>query len=118
MGYMGLLIALLVNVIAVYVASNILPGIHAESAQTVFIVAIVLGVVNTFIRPILLLLTLPLSIITLGIFTLVINGLMVLMVTWFVSDFTVDNFWWAIGFSIVVSLVSWFLSKIAHPATK
>src|SRR5690348_17268560 len=73
-----LLAALLINSIAVYIASYILPGVHVREVMTVLVVAVVLGVVNTVIRPVLVMLTLPISVITLGLFTLVINGLMVL----------------------------------------
>jgi putative membrane protein len=110
---MRLIVSLIINVVAVYVASYILPGVHVDSVTTVVVVAIVLGVINTFLRPLLLLLTLPITVITLGLFTLVVNGLLVLLVTWFVPGFHVDNFLWAVGFSIVVSLVSWFLSKLS-----
>jgi putative membrane protein len=114
---MRLIVFLLVNTIAVFIAAYILPGVHVDSVITAFIVAILLGIINTIIRPILLLLTFPITLMTLGLFTLVINGLLVLLVTYFVKDFTVDNFLWAVGFSIIVSLVSWFLSKVATPAT-
>jgi len=110
---MRLIISLLINAIAVYVASYVLPGVHIDAVPTVLIVAIVLGLINTFLRPILVLLTLPINLVTLGLFTLVINGLLVLFVTWVVPGFQVDNFWWAVLFSLVVSLVSWFLSKLS-----
>lgn len=114
---MRLLVNLLINTIAVFVAGYILPGVHLDSLVTAFIVSIVLGVINAFIKPVLLLLTLPINVLTLGLFTLVINALLVLLTTNFVPGFTVDNFWWALGFSIVVSLVSAFLSLMASPAT-
>jgi putative membrane protein len=110
---MRLLLSLIINAIAVSIASYILPGVHVASLQTVLVVAVVLGVVNTFLRPVLMLLTLPITLITLGLFTLVINGLLVLLVTWIVPGFQVDNFFWAILFSLVVSLVSWFLAKLS-----
>lgn len=110
---MRLLAYLLVNGIAIFVAGYILPGIHIDTIWTALLVAIVLGVVNMFIKPILLLLTLPITVLTLGLFVLILNGLMVLLVDYFVPGFTVDNIWWAIAFSLVVSLVSWFLNSLA-----
>jgi putative membrane protein len=114
---MQLIVKLLITSIAVFVTAYILPGVHVDSYISALIVAIVLGVINAFIKPILLLLTLPITLVTLGLFTLVINALLVLLTDYLVQGFSVDNFFWAIGFSIVVSMVSWFLSRLASPAT-
>ena len=103
---------LLINGFAVFATAYILPGIAVDSIWTALLVAIVLGVVNMFIRPILVILTLPITLITLGLFVLLINGLLVLLVSNLVPGFTVENFWWAIGFSLVVSAVSWFLNSL------
>ena len=74
------------------------------------IIAIVLGFVNSCIKPLVKLLALPINIMTLGLFTFVINALMVMLCSWIVKPhFEVDSFWWALGFSIVLTLVSWFL---------
>lgn len=109
---MRLILYLLVNGFAVFIASKILAGVRVDSFVTAVIVAVVLGVVNTFIKPVLLLLTLPLNIITLGLFTFVINALLVLLVASIVPGFSVGSFWWALAFSLVVSLVSSFLSNL------
>lgn len=77
------------------------------------IAAIVLGVANAFIRPLLVLLTLPVTILTLGLFIFVINALIVMLVDYLVPGFEVAGFWWALLFSFVVSLVSWFLYAVA-----
>lgn len=112
--YMMRIIAyLLINGAAVMVAGYILPGINIESIGTALLIAVVLGVANAIIRPILVILTLPITILTLGFFILVINALLVLLVSNIVPGFTVDGFWWAMLFSIVLSLVSWFLNAIA-----
>jgi putative membrane protein len=74
---------------------------------------VVLGVVNFFIRPLLIIFTLPITIFTLGLFLLVINAWMVLLVAAVVPGFAVDNFWWALLFSLVVSIVSAFLNQQA-----
>lgn len=92
--------------IAVFVSAQFLPGVTVDSFYTAFLVAIVLGVVNTFLKPILMILTLPINFFTLGLFTLVINAGLVLLVDWIVKDgFRVDGFWYAMMFSLVMSLV-------------
>lgn len=104
---MDILIRLVISTLAVFVAAYILPGIKLESGfTTALIVAVVLGLVNTFIRPILLILTIPLNILTLGLFTFVIMALMVLLVSAIVPGFTVDGFWWAMAFALVFSLIN------------
>ena len=104
---------LLINGLAVFIAAYLLPGIGVDTVWTALLVAIVLGIVNMFIRPILVLLTLPITLITLGLFVIIINGLLVLLVSNIVPGFTVENFWWAIAFSLAVSMVSWFLNSLA-----
>ena len=109
---MQILIALLINTIAVIASGYILPGIEISNFLSAVLVAIVLGVLNTFLKPILLLLTLPINMITLGLFTLVINACLVLIAGRIVSGFYVENFLWALIFSIVLSLVSGFLNTL------
>jgi putative membrane protein len=112
---MGFLIRLLVNAAALWVAVRIVPGIHAGDDWSVLLaVALVFGVLNAVIRPVLAVLALPLLILTLGLFMLVINAL-VLMLTGWVSGlldlgFRVDGFWPAFWGALVVSLVSLMLS--------
>ena len=109
---MGLLVNLLINGLAVYITAHVLPGVYVESFLTAVIVSVVLGVVNTFLKPVLFLLTLPATILTLGLFTFVINALMVYLVATFVPGFHVNGFWAALMFSVVLSLVSWFLRSL------
>lgn len=97
---------LAINTIAVLVAANVMPGIHIGGVWQAFVAAVVLAVVMTVIRPILLALTLPLNVLTLGLFTFVINALLVLFVARVVPGFAVDSFWWALGFSLVLALVN------------
>lgn len=108
---MRLILYLLVSALSVFIASYIIPGVEVQNTLTIFIVAIVLGVLNTFIKPVLVVLTLPVTVLTLGLFIFVLNALMVLIVSWIVPGFHVDGFITALLFSIVVSLVSWFLSS-------
>lgn len=98
--------SLLINGIAVYITANVLPGVSVDSFLTAIIVSVVMGAVNAFIKPVLFILTLPVTISTLGLFTFVINALMVFLVAAFVPGFHVGGFWSALFFSLVLSLVS------------
>jgi len=110
---MRILIKILLNTLAVVVAAYILPGVGVDGFLTAVVVAVVLAVVNAVVRPILILLTLPATILTLGLFILVINALMVMLVAWLVPGFVVVSFWWALLFSLVVSVVSFVLYGLA-----
>lgn len=103
---MQILINLILSGIAVFVSSYILPGIKVDGFITALVVAIILAAVNFFIKPLVLLLTLPINILTLGLFSLVINALMVVLVAAIVPGFHVDGILWALVFSIVLSLIS------------
>jgi len=109
---MSIIISLIVNAIAVFVTGYILPGIHIENFLTAVIIAVVLGVLNSFVKPILTILTLPITIVTLGLFVLVINALLVMLATLIVPGFHVDSFWWALAFAIILSLVSSVLNNL------
>jgi putative membrane protein len=110
-----LLLSILISAIAVFVTAQILPGVHLDGFGSAIIAAIVLGVVNAFIKPILLVLTLPINILTLGLFTLVIIALCVMLVSALVPGFKVEGFWYAMIFGLVLSLVSWFLNSLVGP---
>jgi putative membrane protein len=103
-----LIARLLVNGLAVYLVSLLLPGIEVGNMLNAVIVAAVLTLLNHFIKPVLLLLTIPITIFTLGLFILVINALMVLLASAIVPDFEVRSFWWALLFSIILSIVNSF----------
>lgn len=103
---MDILINLLIYSIAVYVTAQILPGVSLANFSTAVVVTIILGLVNAFIKPVFLFLTLPISILTLGLFTFVINALMIILVDMIIGGFEVDSFWWALAFSLVLSLVT------------
>lgn len=109
---MQIIVALLVNSFAVFVTDYILPGIRIDSLSTTVIVAVVLGVLNTFVKPILVILTLPINLITFWLFTFVINAILVLIADWLVPGFIVDGFLWALAFSLVLSLISSFLNSL------
>lgn len=110
---MPVIIRLFVLALAVFVASYIIPGVEIDSPASLLVVSVVLGVVNTFIKPILVILTLPLTVLTLGIFLLLLNGILIMIVSSIVPGFEVESFFSAILFSIVVSLVSSLLSKVS-----
>jgi len=108
---MKTLIHFIVSALAILVTAYILPGVHVDGIVAALVLAVVLGVINTILRPILVFLTLPLTIVTLGLFILVINGLLVMLASYIVPGFTVASFWWALLFGIVLAIVSWVLEK-------
>ncbi|MCL4418943.1 phage holin family protein [Patescibacteria group bacterium] len=109
---MSILIKWLLSALAILVTAYLLPGIHIASFTTALAVAVVLGIINTVVKPVLLILTLPITILTLGLFTLVINAAVIILTSYLVPGFKVDGFWWALLFSIVLSIVSWFLNQL------
>src|SRR5271154_5322418 len=111
---LSIIFTILISSVAVFVTAHILPGVHVDNFGTALIAAIVLGVINTFIRPILFLLTLPINILTLGLFTLVIVALCVMLASALVPGFKVDGFWWALAFGIVMWLVNTFLFSLTR----
>lgn len=110
---MAILINWLLSALAIVVAAYVLPGVHVADFLTALVLAIVLGIINAILKPLLILLTLPITILTLGLFTLVINALLIMLATLIVPGFTVDTFLWALLFSIVLSLVNAVLQSLA-----
>lgn len=109
---MRFLIHWLVTGVALWVTAYVLPGVVVSSWQALAIAAIVLGLLNALVRPVLVLLTLPITILTLGLFYLVVNGLVFLLAARLVPGFEVSGFWWAVLGALVVSLVSWFVGSL------
>lgn len=109
---MGFILKILVTAAAVFVASWLLDGVHIDSLQTTIIVALVLALLNTFIKPILVFLTLPITIVTLGLFLLVINILIIKWAASLVPGFSVDGWWAALLFSLIVSVVASILESL------
>lgn len=97
-------IRFLLSGLAVLLTAYLLPGVHVEHYGYALLVALVLSVVNALIKPVLVILTIPITFVTFGLFLLVINALMILLVDWLISDFQVDGFWWALAFSLILSL--------------
>ena len=109
---MKLLLRLLVTAALVLLIANFLPGVHVASFTTAIIVAVVLGLLNLFIKPILVILTLPVTVVTLGLFLLVINAVIILLCTNIVGGFAVDSLWTALLFSVILSILQSIAYKI------
>ncbi len=109
---MNIFINWIINALVIMVAAYILPGIHIQNFWTALVVALVMAILNLLIKPLLVILTLPITLVTFGLFLLVINALMVLLASLIIPGFTVDGFWWAFLFSILVSLINLVLPKI------
>lgn len=103
---MKLLVKLLVNALAVAITAYLLPNVSIDSFFTAVVVAIVLSIINTFIKPIVGFLTLPINLLTLGLFSVIVNGTFIWYASQLIDGFTVSGFLWAVVFSIVLSLVS------------
>jgi putative membrane protein len=104
----------LVVAIALWVTAYILPGVTIGPWQTLAIASLVLGLMNAVVRPILTLLTLPITIVTLGLFYLLVNGFIFFLTSKVVPGFEVAGFWWAVLGALIVSIVSWFIGGFAE----
>lgn len=105
------LIRWFVTTVAVFVAEKIVPGIHCDSLNTLLGASLLLGIINAFVRPVLLLLSLPFIIVTMGLFIFVVNALLLMFVSWLLPAFHVEGFWSAFFGAIIISLVNWLLSS-------
>jgi putative membrane protein len=110
---MDFIIRILVNGLAVFITAYLLRGVTVRNYLHAILVAVVLSVINAVIKPILIILTIPITILTLGLFILVLNALIIMLVDYLLSGFKVKNFWWALAFSIVLSVINailqWFI---------
>lgn len=109
---MKLILRLLLTAVAVVVLAQILPGIEVDGYGTAIIVAIVLALLRLIVKPILVILTFPITIVTLGLFLLIINAFIILMVDYLVSGFTATTIWWALLFSLLLSIFQSVLFSI------
>lgn len=107
---MGFLINWAVSGLAIVITAYLLPGVHLSGLVAALVTALVLGFINAFIKPVLSLLTLPLTILTLGVFSLILNALLIMLTGKIVTGFQVAGFWWAVAFSLVLAVVNWLLS--------
>ena len=109
---MNFIIKLLISTIIVFVLAYFLPGVYVDNLSSALIVALVIGLLNTFLKPILVFLTIPVTIITLGLFLLVINAIIILICDYFIAEFHVNGFLTALIFSISLSISQSILNKI------
>ena len=112
---LGLLLRTLITALGIWLAAYLVPGVSAASTSALIWAAIALGLINAFVRPVLVLLTLPFTILTLGLFLLVLNAAMLNLAGWFVDGFDVVGFWSSVMGAIVISLVSWLCSSFIGP---
>jgi len=106
-------IRLIINMVAILIVSYLFPKmIRVDGFLTALVAAFLLGIVNTILRPVLVFLTFPITLVTLGLFLLIINGLMLWLVSALVKGFYVSGFWGAVLGSILISIVSWILSRV------
>lgn len=104
---MGIIIRILLVAAGLWLATLIVPGVEAQTTSALIWAAIALGLINAFVRPLVILMTLPLTVLTLGLFLLVINAGMLNLAAWFVDGFVVEGFWSSLFGAIVVGLTSW-----------
>jgi putative membrane protein len=104
--------AWLLNSISVYATASILKGVEIKSFWTAVVVAALLALVNVLVKPVLVILSLPITILTFGLFVLVINAALIMLVDALIKDFKVKSFGWAVLFGIVMSIISWVLFNI------
>jgi putative membrane protein len=110
---MNFLIRLLVSALAAMLSAYLLPGVKIDNFITALILALVLAILNLLVKPVLIILTLPVTVVTLGLFLLVINAIIILLAARLVSGFRVDGFWWALLFSIVMTIINSIMHGIA-----
>jgi putative membrane protein len=107
----GLLIRWLISAVSLLIVSYLVPGIEVQGFFYALLAAVFLGVLNAVVRPIIIILTLPLTIFTLGLFLFVVNGIMLMLVSAVIKGFSVNGFWAAVGGALVLSIINWFSSS-------
>jgi putative membrane protein len=109
---MRFVLRIVLNALALYVAAQVITGVHLASFGATVVAGIVLGFINAVIRPVLVILTLPFTLITLGLFIFVINAVCLALTAWLVPGFSISGFGAALGGALIVSLVSWVVSAL------
>ncbi|PLW69624.1 phage holin family protein [Pseudohalioglobus lutimaris] len=112
---LGLILRTIITGLGIWLAAYLVPGVNASSTEALIWAAIALGLINAFVRPVLVLLTLPFTILTLGVFLLILNAGMLNLAGWFVDGFDVVGFWSAVFGAIIVSVVSGLCSRFIGP---
>lgn len=111
----GFLLRLLIGALGLWLASELVPGVVVQGAWTLLGAALLLGIVNAIVRPLLVILTLPITVLTLGLFLLVINAATLGLVAWMLDNFTIAGFWPALFGAVVVSVTGWLASYFIGP---
>lgn len=111
---MPLLVSLLISTIVVYVSAYILPGVRVAGWGTALVVAVILGILNALVRPVILIVTLPINILTLGLFTFVIMGFITWITSLIVPGFEVDSFLWCILFAVILAIINSLIQLSAY----
>lgn len=112
------IIRFLLSGVAVLLTAYLLPGVHVDHYGYALIAALLISFANVIVKPILIILTIPITILTLGLFLLVINALIILLVDFLVPGFTVDGFWWALAFSLILSIFNSMFSDLTKEPGK
>jgi putative membrane protein len=112
---MRFILKLLVSSLAVFFSAYILHGVYLDGFPTAVLVALLLGFLNAFLKPVLVILTIPITFLTFGLFLLVINACIILLADYALQGFSVESFFTAVLFSIIVSVITWILEAIANP---
>ena len=108
---MNFLVRILISALVAFALAYVLRGIHVDSFWTALVFALVLAVLNILVKPILIILTLPLTLLTLGLFLFVVNTIVVLLASKLIDGFRIDNFWWGLLFSLLLSIISSIITK-------
>lgn len=106
------IVKLLLTALAAFLAAKLTPGVNITSYWTAILLAIVLGLLDVFVKPILQFISIPVTILTLGLFLLVINALIIMLASWLIESFHVSGFWTAMLYSIIFSVISWIINLI------
>lgn len=115
---MGFIARVFITGLGLLLADLLLPGVRFDSALSLWLAALLLGLVNAFIRPLVILVTLPLTLLTLGLFLLVVNGMMVLLVAWLMPSFHIAGLWSAILAALIVGLTGWLANAYVGEGAK
>ncbi|MEL7004052.1 MAG: phage holin family protein [Bacteroidota bacterium] len=110
---MNFIIKLILSALAIAVTSLLLPGVHVHNFFDALLVAAVLTLLNQIVKPILIILTIPITVLTLGLFLLVINAILILITSSLIDGFMVDGFWWALLFSILTTIIASIFQSIS-----
>jgi putative membrane protein len=108
------IIRLLITALGVILTSYLLPGVHVENFLSAIVLALLLALLNVTLKPILIIITIPVTFLTLGLFLLVINALMILLADAIMPGFVVDGFWWAVLFSVVLWIINSLLRNLVR----